>query len=56
VTRELGWQPEVGFEEGLRRTVDWYLSNPKWVDQASGSTYAAWIEKNYAWRAKKETK
>jgi dTDP-glucose 4,6-dehydratase len=56
VTRELGWQPEVGFEEGLRRTVDWYLSNPKWVDQASGGSYGEWIEKNYAWRAKKETK
>jgi dTDP-glucose 4,6-dehydratase len=56
VTRELGWQPEVGFEEGLRRTVDWYLSNPQWVDQASGGSYGEWIEKNYAWRAKKETK
>ena len=56
VTRELGWQPEVGFEEGLRRTVDWYLSNPKWVDQASGGSYGEWIEKNYAWRAKKESK
>jgi dTDP-glucose 4,6-dehydratase len=56
VTRELGWQPEVGFEEGLRRTVDWYLSNPKWLDQASGGSYSEWIEKNYAWRANKETK
>ncbi|HEY9527484.1 MAG TPA: dTDP-glucose 4,6-dehydratase [Anaerolineales bacterium] len=56
VTRELGWQPEVGFEQGLRQTVDWYLSNPKWVDQASGGSYGEWIEKNYAWRAKKETK
>ena len=56
VTRELGWQPEVGFEEGLRRTVEWYLSNPKWVDQASGGSYGEWIEKNYAWRAKKEAK
>jgi dTDP-glucose 4,6-dehydratase len=56
VTRELGWQPEVGFEEGLHRTVDWYLSNPQWVDQASGGSYGEWIEKNYAWRAKKETK
>ena len=56
VTRELGWQPEVGFEQGLRQTVDWYLSNPQWVDQASGGSYSEWIEKNYAWRAKKETK
>jgi dTDP-glucose 4,6-dehydratase len=53
ITRELGWQPEVPFEAGLRRTIEWYLSNPKWVDQASGGSYGEWIEKNYAWRAKR---
>jgi dTDP-glucose 4,6-dehydratase len=52
ITRELGWQAEVGFEPGLRRTIEWYLSNPKWVNQASGSSYEEWIEKNYAWRAR----
>lgn len=51
VTRELGWQAEVPFEAGLRRTVEWYLSNQKWVNQASGGSYKEWIEKNYAWRA-----
>ncbi|HEX5838887.1 MAG TPA: dTDP-glucose 4,6-dehydratase, partial [Anaerolineales bacterium] len=56
IGRELGWQPEVGFEAGLRRTIEWYLSNPKWVDQASGGSYAEWVEKNYAWRAGKESK
>ena len=56
IRRELGWQPEVGFEAGLRRTVEWYLSNPNWVDQASGGSYHEWIEKNYAWRAGKESK
>jgi dTDP-glucose 4,6-dehydratase len=50
ITRELGWQPEVGFDMGLRQTIEWYLSNPKWVDQASGGSYSEWIEKNYAWR------
>jgi dTDP-glucose 4,6-dehydratase len=53
ITREFGWQPEVPFEAGLRRTIEWYLSNPKWVDQASGGSYGEWIEKNYAWRAKR---
>jgi dTDP-glucose 4,6-dehydratase len=53
---ELGWQPEVGFEAGLRQTIEWYLSNPEWVNQASGGSYGEWIEKNYAWRAKKESK
>jgi dTDP-glucose 4,6-dehydratase len=56
ITRELGWQPEVDFEEGLRQTVEWYLSNPEWVDQASGGSYGEWIEKNYAWRTSKEAK
>jgi len=51
ITRELGWQAEVPFEAGLRRTIEWYLSNPKWVGQANAGSYAEWIEKNYAWRA-----
>ncbi|HZJ24326.1 MAG TPA: GDP-mannose 4,6-dehydratase, partial [Anaerolineales bacterium] len=56
ITRQLGWQPEVGFEAGLRRTIDWYLSNPKWVDQASGGTFGEWMQKNYAWRAQQAGK
>jgi dTDP-glucose 4,6-dehydratase len=56
ITQELGWQPEVEFEKGLRDTIEWYLSHPEWVDQASGGSYSDWIEKNYAWRAKKESK
>jgi dTDP-glucose 4,6-dehydratase len=30
IRRELGWEPEVGFEEGMRRTIDWYRSNESW--------------------------
>lgn len=56
ITRQLGWQPEVRFETGLRRTIEWYLSNLNWVDQVSGSSYGEWIEKNYAWRVQKEKK
>lgn len=56
IKRELGWQPDVGFEAGLRQTIEWYLSNPQWVDQASGGSYSEWIEKNYAWRIKKESR
>src|SRR5258706_289364 len=56
IRRELGWQAEVGFEAGLRRTVDWYLSNPDWVNQVSSGSYGEWIKKNYAWRAEKESK
>jgi len=56
VRRELAWSPREDFQSGLRKTVEWYLSNPKWVEQASGGTYNEWIEKNYAWRAHKEAK
>ncbi len=56
ITRELGWQAEVEFEAGLRQTIEWYLSNPKWVDQASGGSFGEWVQKNYAWRAEKESK
>ena len=54
IMRELGWQPKVGFEAGLRQTVEWYLFHPDWVDQASGGSFVEWIEKNYAWRTRKE--
>jgi dTDP-glucose 4,6-dehydratase len=56
ITRELGWGAEVPFEAGLHRTIEWYLSNPKWVEQASGGSYGEWIEKNYAWRAQQGEK
>ena len=51
ITRELGWQAEVPFEAGLRHTIEWYLSNPKWVELTRGDSYLEWIEKNYEWRA-----
>lgn len=50
ITRQLGWQAEVEFETGLRHTIEWYLSNLKWVEQASSGSYREWIEKNYAAR------
>ncbi|HSL27917.1 MAG TPA: dTDP-glucose 4,6-dehydratase [Anaerolineales bacterium] len=54
IKRQLGWQPEVEFDTGLRRTVEWYLSNSDWVEQARSGSYGDWIEKNYAWRRDKE--
>ena len=56
IRHELGWQPEVGFEAGLRHTIEWYLQNPEWVDQVSSGSYGEWIKKNYAWREEKESK
>ena len=37
---ELGWLPEESFESGLRKTVEWYLSNKKWWQEILDSNYA----------------
>jgi len=47
---ELGWQPAHTFEDGLRRTVQWYLDNDGWVARVRDGSYRQWIENNYAQR------
>ena len=47
IKQELGWQRKMSFEEGLGRTVDWYLENQAWVDHIISGEYIKWIEKNY---------
>jgi dTDP-glucose 4,6-dehydratase len=37
--RELGWQPQQDFDAGLRRTVEWYLENPRWVERVTSGVY-----------------
>ena len=32
ITSELGWRPSVTFEEGIRKTIDWYLNNQEWIN------------------------
>lgn len=38
------------FESGIRKTVEWYLSNTKWVDNVKSGAYQSWIEQNYEGR------
>jgi dTDP-glucose 4,6-dehydratase len=45
--RELGWKPSLQFEEGLSRTIDWYLSNPEWLEQVTSGAYKGYYEKMY---------
>ena len=47
---ELHWNQSVTFEEGLRRTVRWYLDNPQWVAHVRSGEYRNWIEQNYTSR------
>ena len=39
VKNDLNWYPSVNFEEGLSKTIDWYLSNKEWLDNASSGKY-----------------
>ncbi len=48
ITRELGWTPAQPFEDGLRKTVRWYLDNATWVASVRTGAYRDWIAKNYA--------
>jgi len=45
---ELGWNPAHTFEDGLRRTVQWYLDNEGWVGRVRDGSYRQWIEANYS--------
>lgn len=48
IERELGWLPKHTFDEGLKSTIEWYLSNPEWVKNIQTGTYRSWLEKNYS--------
>ncbi len=47
---ELGWEPKVVFEEGIRRTIGWYLDNPAWVESVLNGSYREYYEKMYGGR------
>jgi len=44
---ELGWKPQETFESGIRKTVEWYLTNTQWVENVKSGSYKSWIEENY---------
>lgn len=45
---ELGWKPAETFDTGIRKTVQWYLSNTEWVAQVQSGAYREWIKNHYA--------
>ncbi|NQV90348.1 dTDP-glucose 4,6-dehydratase [Candidatus Uhrbacteria bacterium] len=47
---ELGWAPQVSFEEGLAKTVEWYRANQEWVDRCRTGAYKEYYEKQYGKR------
>ncbi len=44
---ELGWKPSLQFEEGLEKTVDWYLSNSEWITHVTSGAYQQYYELQY---------
>ena len=48
IKKELGWEPSLQFEEGLRKTVDWYLSNQEWLDSVTSGEYQNYYKEQYS--------
>lgn len=44
---DLGWEPSINFEQGLEKTVEWYLSNEKWLKNVTSGAYQNYYEKQY---------
>lgn len=47
LTGELGWKPETSFEEGIEKTVRWYLDNQQWLDHVTNGDYLEYYDKMY---------
>jgi dTDP-glucose 4,6-dehydratase len=47
ISRELGWKPSVTFEEGLEKTVDWYLENDEWLQNVTSGAYQKYYDELY---------
>ena len=50
IHNELGWLPETKFDDGIRRTVDWYLNNRPWWEHILAGEYQSYYERMYAGR------
>lgn len=48
--KELGWKPSLEFEEGLEKTVDWYLANEEWMNNITSGDYQKYYESQYVKR------
>ena len=44
---ELGWEPSLQFEEGLSKTIDWYLNNKKWLSNVVSGNYSSYYQEQY---------
>ncbi len=47
IKNELGWEPSLQFEEGIEKTVDWYLANQNWLEKVTSGEYQSYYQKHY---------
>jgi dTDP-glucose 4,6-dehydratase len=47
IKRNLGWEPDTPFEEGIAKTIDWYLNNGGWMERVSSGAYKEYYDKMY---------
>jgi dTDP-glucose 4,6-dehydratase len=50
IKRELGWEPSLQFEEGIEKTIDWYLGNKEWLEQVTSGDYQKYYNEQYTKR------
>jgi len=50
ITRELGWYPETKFEDGIVKTIQWYLENQEWVEEVTSGDYQKYYDQMYGSR------
>ncbi len=48
ITKELGWRPSVTFEQGLEKTIDWFLANKEWLNNVTSGEYQDYYDKMYS--------
>jgi len=48
INKELGWKPSVTFEEGLEKTINWYLNNEEWLQNVTSGSYKDYYHKQYS--------
>ena len=48
IEQELGWRPAETFDTGIKKTVQWYLDNPIWVEGVVSGSYRDWLQKQYS--------
>ena len=50
IKHELGWEPSLQFEEGIEKTIDWYLENTEWLENVTSGDYKKYYEEQYVKR------